>query len=235
MLFGPYKILKNVNCKKYFKLFLEYLLGSSKSDPVSHYTQIQSHSQSTIQTPIEMIGVERSSTKLKTHPCIYCMEKYPRPFKIRHTKLKRHLKDKHRNCEEVSAFQNAMSEEAQFTRNKNRGAHKWNMEVLEKGEGEIIVLRAPSDEENVTHGSYIPCEACLGWVSKTELKRHSFNCKIPTVKPTRKGSFNLINHHMSKECQEVLLNVRKDTIGKDTFSLYPFYYFFKNIFFRPYL
>ena len=93
------------------------------------------------------------------------------------------------------------------------------MEVLEKGEGEIIVMRAPSDKENATYESYIPCESCLGWVSKTKLTSHSYKCKVPTMKPTRKGAFNLINEDMTKDCQNIMFSVRNDEIGKDTFSL----------------
>jgi len=219
-------------------LFFFHLLGSSKSDQVSQSTQIHSQNQNTrknlTETPSEtlslMIGVERSSKKMKTYPCLFCMQQDPRPFKIRHSKLKRHLLDKHLNRQEVAAFKDATSQEAQFNRIKNQGAHEWNMEVLEKREGDIIVMRAPSEKEDVVYQSFIPCESCLGWIYKKHLRRHSYNCKVPTIKPMQRGGFNLINKEMTEDCRKILFTLRNDKIGKDTFSLKPIFYIFYNLF-----
>lgn len=61
------------------------------------------------------------------------------------------------------------------------GDYYHNIEVLNTGRGELIVLRRPSASEpatqNVNPKSYMPCPECLGFVKWKNLWRHAKKCK----------------------------------------------------------
>ena len=58
---------------------------------------------------------------------------------------------------------------------RNRGNHQHNIGVLEKGEGEVILMRRPTSDFNVD--DFGPCPDCQGWLVKTRMWDHQhYHC-----------------------------------------------------------
>ena len=107
----------------------------------------------------------------KKFSCMYCSKSY--------AKLPRHLKDKHKDEEDVDAYIKAESQEEKnkiLERIRNIGNHLHNREVLLKGEGELFVKYRPSNPgTNVEEFS--PCPNCFGYFKRTDLWRHKCQLK----------------------------------------------------------
>lgn len=107
----------------------------------------------------------------KRHFCIFC--KKPQ------SKMTRHLIKKHNNEKEVAlamCLPLRSKERLQAFENLLRkGNYFHNIEVLEKGEGQIVTCRQPSEHAN--HEDYLPCNICFGFFIKVELWKHQKLCR----------------------------------------------------------
>ena len=109
----------------------------------------------------------------KKFNCMYCPKSY--------AKLPRHLKDKHKDEEDVDAYIKAESQEEKnkiLERIRNIGNHLHNREVLLKGEGELFVKYRPS-KPGTNVEEFSPCPNCFGYFKRTDLWRHKCQLKPP--------------------------------------------------------
>ena len=117
---------------------------------------------------------------------------------ISQSKLARHLRLKHRHKEKVYDLVNETDKEKRnvlLLTLRNLGNHKHNMAVLEKKEGEIIVIHRPQGDAD--YQNYVPCRYCYGYLSKNAIWKH--NCLLApksedgaTVPRIRKGGKELL-------------------------------------------
>lgn len=75
-----------------------------------------------------------------------------------------------------------------FTSLRKRGDDKHNRQVLEKGEGEIILARRPTTEFDITN--FGPCPDCREWVLLKSIKYHFRECtkKLEMTRRKKKRS-----------------------------------------------
>lgn len=89
------------------------------------------------------------------------------------SKLPRHLSLKHGTETMVVEWINEIDKGKkcrQLLKIRNLGNHKHNKQVLEKGEGEFIVLHRPKDLAD--HRDYVPCRFCYGYLAKQAIWKH---------------------------------------------------------------
>ena len=109
------------------------------------------------------------------HTCFYCGQDV--------SKMARHLQDKHRGepkvAEALSYPKLAHKRRLIFELLTRRGDYARNMEVLHLNEGELRLMRKPTEAEAIerSYTDYGPCPGCLGFLVKTELWRHCKNCE----------------------------------------------------------
>jgi hypothetical protein len=89
-------------------------------------------------------------------------------------KIGRHLLTKHKGEEEVvSALghrKNSSERKAILTKLRLQGDYHHNMNTLETGEGELITVRRPGQDETKKNvQDFLPCEFCLGFFRKWDL------------------------------------------------------------------
>ncbi|XP_062566938.1 uncharacterized protein LOC134229248 isoform X2 [Saccostrea cucullata] len=113
-----------------------------------------------------------------THACFFCGKV------VLH--IKEHLKT-HKNAEEVKEIM-AM-DHPDFTSLRKRGDDKHNRQVLEKGEGEIILARRPTTEFDITN--FGPCPECREWVLLKSIKYHFREC-TKKLEMTRRKKKDLV-------------------------------------------
>lgn len=113
-----------------------------------------------------------------THACFFCGKV------VLH--IKEHLKT-HKNAEEVKEIM-AM-DHPDFTSLRKRGDDKHNRQVLEKGEGEIILARRPTTEFDITN--FGPCPDCREWVLLKSIKYHFREC-TKKLEMTRRKKKDLV-------------------------------------------
>ena len=106
----------------------------------------------------------------------------------------------------------ADTENVLFKKIKFEGAHQWNLHVIKKGSGKILVLRAPDCKE-ADYKNYIPCGLCSAWVSSSEHSLHENGCKVPGVKTDQQIGRDKLRVGMSQEAREVIYTIRNDAIG----------------------
>jgi hypothetical protein len=58
---------------------------------------------------------------------------------------------------------------------RNLGSHKYNSEILKKGEGNLMVVYRPKSESET--GDYVPCSECAGYYKRRQLWKHAKKCK----------------------------------------------------------
>lgn len=106
----------------------------------------------------------------KRHYCVYC--KKPQ------SQISRHLKQKHSDETEVAqviCLPPTSKKRLQMLEGlRKKGNYFHNVEVLQKGQGEIVTYRQPSEPTDPE--GYLPCNICLGFFIKTELWRHEKKC-----------------------------------------------------------
>ena len=113
----------------------------------------------------------------KDHCCLYC-HKYV-------SKMARHLIDCHLLENEVKKAYDLPIKSPDRRRLLEQlmhvGDYYHNVDVLEKGSGDLIVLRRPTQQEclarQIQYSDYTPCPGCLGFVTKRDLWRHVRRCK----------------------------------------------------------
>lgn len=164
-----------------------------------------------------LISVDDGGSKTnKPFPCIFCINNDPPDFSF-HSKLKRHLTRKHKNEPNVVKMI-ADTENVLFKKIKCEGAHLWNLNVIKKGSGKIIVSRAPGCKE-ADYTNYLPCGLCSAWITCSEHTAHENGCKIPGVKTDKKTVRDALRVTMTKEARDVIYAIRNDEIGTVIFIL----------------
>lgn len=130
----------------------------------------------------------------KKHYCLYCSQA--------HSKISRHLERKHIEVKDVAyAFSFPLRSKERKTlleQLRNKGDFKHNTEVLEKGRGQIVTWKQPSDKASVK--DYLPCPYCVGMFRKKDLWRHQCSCKTKKscVKSETKSARGRVQSHGSQ-------------------------------------
>lgn len=160
----------------------------------------------------------------KAHYCVYC--------KKSNLKIARHLETKHideRDVAHAFSFPVRSQERKKLLESlRNKGDWLHNLEVLKKGNGEIVTWKQPSANSSLNNNDYLPCQLCFGMFKKRDLWRHNKTCRekkedsgmgtqrqrLQTVSssllPTEKSSQGLQNiiHNMLQD--RVTAQVRSD-------------------------
>ena len=79
--------------------------------------------------------------------------------------------DKAKDVEETIKRKNTLRNNL-LTHLRKKGTHNHNMEVLRKGDDELIVEKSPSCSKPKLHTEYLFCEYCFGWYYRVDLYRH---------------------------------------------------------------
>ncbi|KAL7400000.1 hypothetical protein ABVT39_005178 [Epinephelus coioides] len=107
----------------------------------------------------------------KRHYCVYC--KKPQ------SKMARHLTRKHSDEKEVALATNlppsSKNHRQMLEGLRRKGNYYHNIEVLQKGLGEIVTYRQPSEHANPE--DYLPCNNCFGFFLKDKLWKHEKQCR----------------------------------------------------------
>ena len=108
----------------------------------------------------------------KKQSCFFC--------KKENSKIARHLEQVHGEEEEVkialSYKRNDKRRKHQFEKLCRFGNFNHNMEVLERNEGELKVVRRPAPNTKVDPNDYLPCKFCHGFFLSDEIWRHAPKC-----------------------------------------------------------
>lgn len=105
-----------------------------------------------------------------------CKKSYCYFCGVAQSQIQRHWFAKHGSERQVVEIDKCKENKDKQTRNqliarlRNLGNHHHNVQVLRKGQGEIIVTHRKSTEEDV--GQYVPCGQCYSYVKKNQLWRH---------------------------------------------------------------
>ena len=97
--------------------------------------------------------------------CLYCSKPQSR--------ISRHIKGHHMEEPDVVKYMTAKTQEEEnyhLTMIRNMGNHLHNYGVMERGEGQLVVVHRPSS--NADPNNYYPCRYCFGWFAKSEAWRH---------------------------------------------------------------
>jgi hypothetical protein len=136
------------------------------------------------------------------------------------SRVQRHFKDRHSNEPDVIRILLEKDETKQknsWQHLKNLGNNQHNAEVIWKGEGELIVARAPADPSQWNPHSYAPCDLCFNWYKEDELYRHSCPSKTSGVKPSMragKAIRKMMEENLSEGMASVLVGMHEDEVGK---------------------
>jgi len=72
---------------------------------------------------------------------------------------------------------------------RNKGNFFHNKEVIDRGQGVMLLVRRPPEGKDVDIDAYAPCNLCLGFYSKSELYKHQlYSCPALEKKPSGLGS-----------------------------------------------
>lgn len=107
----------------------------------------------------------------KAHMCMFCEQRFQ--------KLSKHQRRRHNGEPKVIAAMAAVNEGSEkpilaFEKIRLMGDYHYNCNVLALGEGELIVVRNPSEQNS--HAKFLPCPHCLGFFKGEELWRHCIIC-----------------------------------------------------------
>ena len=104
----------------------------------------------------------------KQHCCVFCQKFYG--------KIPRHLTHTHTNEIEVQkalALPTGSKVRAlAFKKLRLKGNYRWNMQVLQKKRGHLIVVKRPGARHSVRFDEYGPCQYCLGFWCSQSLSLH---------------------------------------------------------------
>lgn len=141
------------------------------------------------------------------------------------SKIARHYQECHAKEREVAiamSFNKKSPERAkQLEKLRLLGNYHHNMKVLEIGEGELIVMRRPSNNESCDPKDFLPCSYCYGFLKRQDLWKHGSSCQFKPAE-TKKHQNLQANARMmiasatnkgtsSKMC-EVITSMRNDEI-----------------------
>lgn len=154
----------------------------------------------------------------KKHYCLYCGES--------NLKMARHLQRKHIDVRDVAyAFSFPLGSQERnvlLEQLRNKGDFKHNTKVLEKGSGELITWKQPSDKASAKDN--LPCTFCFGMFAKKDLWRLQSSCrsKKSCVSEDKKCTRGAVQRRAarllpisatSNECQSIINNMRQDDVS----------------------
>lgn len=119
----------------------------------------------------KMLGID---SKNKRNCCYFCGKCV--------TKIGRHLLQTHGREEEIIKIRSEhdrMKMDLMLKELRLKGNYRYNVECIQKGEGNLIVMRSPRFESDVS--KFLPCPYCYGFLCKRELSKH---CKVCPFRPT---------------------------------------------------
>lgn len=103
--------------------------------------------------------------------------------------MARHLQRKHSDEKEVAQAKclppTSKKRRQILEQLRRKGNYFHNIEVLQKGQGEIVTYRQPS--EHAAPEDYLPCNTCYAFFIKDELWRHSQLCRKTMGEPELKS------------------------------------------------
>ncbi|CAB3999438.1 Hypothetical predicted protein [Paramuricea clavata] len=110
----------------------------------------------------------------RRHACLFCGELS--------SKIARHITTKHKEEKEVAValpFRKKSKErKKELTRLRLKGDYHHNMNTLEIGEGELVVVRRPGQDVCCNAEDFLPCEFCLGFMRRRDLWKHQLACEF---------------------------------------------------------
>lgn len=108
----------------------------------------------------------------KKHSCFYCNKMY--------SKIGRHLENVHGSEAEVAQAtsfpKNSKKRRHALDDLRRKGDFHHNAKVLSSGQGDLIVCKRPTQGEEVSSNSFLPCSGCQGFYRREELWRHAKLC-----------------------------------------------------------
>lgn len=188
---GSDKSLCHIRKKK----FLTTLSRTNGTKADSKVDPSKSASHSTKVSEAHVLGVEQKSKK---NCCYYCGKLV--------TKISRHLMN--HNCEKeiinIHSVTDQKKKEHMLRELRLLGNYKFNLQCIDKGSGNLIVMRAPANKCQAS--SFLPCPYCFGFLYKRELVKH---CKHCSFKPDHSKVDNPV------EEAKLLLVARSGLQGND--------------------
>ena len=156
------------------------------------------------------MGVEKKSKK---NCCLYCGKLV--------SKMGRHLQSHSIEKEIIEISSKMDKKEKALTLKEVRlmGNYRYTLECLERGSGNIIVMRSPA--LNCRASDFVPCPSCLGFVLKRELYKHYRECPFrldsAISNPVEEAKLLLLPKHLelqgSDELNRSVLNkLRNDSV-----------------------
>ena len=149
-------------CTSHRKAAVLTVIQKTNNQHQKHFTE--SKEESELITVVETNNRASRSYDKKYH-CFFCQKIV--------SKIARHLESQHKNEQDVAlimAEKNKKKRRQMWTVLRNKGNHVHNIEVFEKGAGAIVVVHRPN--YSVPASSFVPCQFCYGYYSKSELWRH---------------------------------------------------------------
>ncbi|KAI4789657.1 hypothetical protein KUCAC02_035110 [Chaenocephalus aceratus] len=137
--------------------------------------------------------------------------------------MARHLQRKHSDETDVAyafSFQTGSKKRKTLLESlRNKGDWQHNSEVLQKGHGEIVTWKQPSEKTSVK--DYLPCQHCYAMFKRTELWRHEKSCRDRTEerekgkrRRVQKASSQLLPNlvESSEGIQNLIHNMLQDNV-----------------------
>jgi len=156
----------------------------------------------------------------KVYFCLYCDE--PRG------RIKPHLESQHSgepDVVEMMAKINKSEKNQCLTKIRNLGNHKHNCDVLQKGQGAIVVVYRPTDKDAAllnAHSyvpSYVPCSQCFGYYEGSQMWKHcKFRCAFKeqskhSKSNLQKGRLLLpAPNSIMPNLKEIISNMKRDKV-----------------------
>lgn len=156
----------------------------------------------------------------KRHYCVYC--KNPQ------SKMARHLMQKHNKEKEVATALCLPPKSKQrlqmLEKLRRKGNYQHNVEVLQKGQSEIVTYRQPS--MSATAQDYLPCNICYGFFLKDEVWRNEKKCRKTMGEPevlskkkrrVQTAALCLVPYRgqLSKRCLEIVSRMVIDEVSHE--------------------
>ena len=186
--YNPLGLMKNVGCNsRPGSSDLQATEISTSSDLPKQGEKIQNVTPETPQFPSEIDGIRDNATACvlnkirdsntqvlgvedmcKRNCCYFCGKLV--------TKIGRHLLNHTTEKEIIYLHSEADQKKNKIELKRLRllGNYRFNLECLEKGSGNLKVLRAPAN--NCKASKFLPCPYCFGFLYKKELMKHCKRC-----------------------------------------------------------